>query len=112
MVGVAAFWLIGKMRLSAERGGFRLAIMSRLAVPTKKKEDLKISARFKASGRVGSSRGVAKAAGAWTAPFRRYERHLSAAAMVIGFGVDSVAFGRIDHPGPHLIFVGYLAVAV
>jgi Protein of unknown function (DUF2914) len=61
---------------------------------------------------VGSSRGVAKAAGAWTAPFRRYERHLSAAAMVIGFGVDSVAFGRIDHPGPHLIFVGYLAVAV
>ena len=35
MAGVAAFWLIEKMRLSAERGGFRLAIMSRLAVPTK-----------------------------------------------------------------------------
>src|ERR1700691_6046170 len=61
---------------------------------------------------MGSSRNIAKAAGAWTAPFRRYERHLSAAAMVIGFGVDSVAFGRIDHPGPHLIFVGYLAVAM
>jgi hypothetical protein len=47
----------------------------------------------------------------WTAPFRRYERHLSAAGMVLGFAVDNFTFGRIDHPGPHIIFVAYLAVA-
>jgi hypothetical protein len=51
-----------------------------------------------------------KASG-WTAPFRRYERHLSAAGMVLGFAVDNFTFGRIDHPGPHIIFVAYLAVA-
>ena len=47
----------------------------------------------------------------WTAPFRRYERHLSAAGMVLGFAVDNFTFGRIDHPGPHIIFVAYLAIA-
>jgi hypothetical protein len=47
----------------------------------------------------------------WAAPFRRYERHLSAAGMVLGFAVDNFTFGRIDHPGPHIIFVAYLAVA-
>ena len=61
---------------------------------------------------MASSRAIGEAVGAWTAPFRRYERHFSAAAMVIGFGVDNVAFGRVDHPGPHLIFLGYLAVAM
>ncbi|HEY3639368.1 MAG TPA: DUF2914 domain-containing protein [Rhizomicrobium sp.] len=48
---------------------------------------------------------------AWVASFRRYERHLSAAGMVLGFAVDNFTFGRIDHPGPHIIFVAYLAVA-
>lgn len=61
---------------------------------------------------MASTKAIGAAVGAWTAPLRRYERHLSAAAMVIGFGVDNVAFGRVDHPGPHLIFVGYLAVAM
>jgi hypothetical protein len=49
---------------------------------------------------------------AWTASVRRYERHLSAAAMVLGFAVDSVTFGRVDHPGAHIIFTAYLALAV
>jgi hypothetical protein len=44
-------------------------------------------------------------------PFLRYERHLSAAAMVAGFGIDNFTFGRVDHPGAHIIFAGYLAVA-
>ena len=48
---------------------------------------------------------------AWVAPFRRYERHLSAIGMVLGFAVDNFTFGRVDHPGPHIIFVAYLAVA-
>lgn len=47
----------------------------------------------------------------WWGPFRRYERHISAAAMVIGYAVDNVTFGRVDHPGAHLVFSAYLAVA-
>jgi hypothetical protein len=47
----------------------------------------------------------------WVTPILRYERHLSAIAMVAGFGVDSVTFGRIDRPGAHLIFGSYLALA-
>jgi hypothetical protein len=31
--------------------------------------------------------------------------------MVLGFAVDNFTFGRIDHPGPHIIFVAYLAIA-
>jgi hypothetical protein len=61
---------------------------------------------------VTESQHIEKHARGWTAPFRRYERHISAAAMVLGFGVDNFAFGRIDHPGPHIVFVAYLAVAV
>src|SRR5215469_9712961 len=45
------------------------------------------------------------------APVMRYERHLSALAMVAGFGVDNATFGRIDRPGAHLIFGSYLALA-
>ncbi len=45
------------------------------------------------------------------APLLRYERHLSAAAMVAGFGIDNLTFGRVDHPGAHIIFAGYLAIA-
>src|SRR5215472_4928193 len=47
----------------------------------------------------------------WVNPILRYERHLSALAMVAGFGVDSVTFGRIDRPGAHLIFGSYLMLA-
>jgi Protein of unknown function (DUF2914) len=54
---------------------------------------------------------VENRARAFAAPFRRYERHLSAAAMLLGFGVDNYAFGRVDHPGPHIVFVAYLFVA-
>lgn len=48
----------------------------------------------------------------WAEPVRRYERHLSAAAMVIGYVVDNFTFGRVDRPGAHVIFSGYLAIAV
>jgi hypothetical protein len=48
----------------------------------------------------------------WKGPIRRYERHLSAAAMVVGYAVDNFAFGRVDHPAAHLVFSAYLAVAV
>ncbi|HEY2445709.1 MAG TPA: DUF2914 domain-containing protein [Rhizomicrobium sp.] len=57
-------------------------------------------------------RTMGDAVSAWKAPFLRYERHLSAAAMVAGFAVDNFAFGRVDHPGAHIVFIGYLAVAV
>src|SRR5579871_926261 len=45
------------------------------------------------------------------APIMRYERHLAAAGMVAGFGIDNLTFGRIDRPGAHLIFGSYLFVA-
>ena len=48
----------------------------------------------------------------WKEPIRRYERHLSAAAMVVGYAVDNFTFGRVDHPGAHLVFSAYLTVAV
>jgi hypothetical protein len=47
----------------------------------------------------------------WRATYRRYERHISAAAMVLGFAADNYTFGRVDHPGPHIVFVAYLAAA-
>jgi Protein of unknown function (DUF2914) len=48
---------------------------------------------------------------AWVAPILRYERHLSAIAMVAGFGIDNYSFGRIDRPRAHLIFGSYLTLA-
>jgi DUF2914 family protein len=47
----------------------------------------------------------------WTDSIRRYERHLSAAGMVLGYIIDSLTFGRIDRPRAHLIFAAYLFVA-
>ena len=44
----------------------------------------------------------------WIAPIKRYERHLSAAGMVLGFVIDNFTFGRIDRPRAHLIFACYL----
>src|SRR5205807_2613887 len=45
------------------------------------------------------------------APIRRYERHLSAVGMVLGFAIDNFTFGRIDRPRAHLIFACYLLLA-
>jgi hypothetical protein len=45
------------------------------------------------------------------APIKRYERHLSAAGMVLGFAIDNFTFGRIDRPRAHLIFACYLLLA-
>lgn len=49
---------------------------------------------------------------AWLAPMRHYERHISAAAMIAGFGIDSYTFGRIDRPATHIIFCAYLTIAI
>ncbi|HEY3779390.1 MAG TPA: DUF2914 domain-containing protein [Rhizomicrobium sp.] len=54
---------------------------------------------------------IENSARTWTAPFRRYERHISAAAMLLGFAADNFTFGRVDHPGPHIVFLAYLAIA-
>lgn len=40
-----------------------------------------------------------------------YERHLSAAAMLAGFGLDSYTFGRVDRPAANIVFSVYLALA-
>jgi hypothetical protein len=40
-----------------------------------------------------------------------YERHLSGAAMVVGFGADSYTFGRIDRPAANIVFCAYLVIA-
>ncbi|HUQ30113.1 MAG TPA: DUF2914 domain-containing protein [Candidatus Paceibacterota bacterium] len=37
----------------------------------------------------------------------RYERHLSALAMVAGFIVDNIVFERVDLPTTQLVFLGY-----
>jgi hypothetical protein len=48
---------------------------------------------------------------AWRAPLTRYERQISAAAMVAGFVIDNLTFGRIDRPAANIIFSAYLALA-
>lgn len=48
---------------------------------------------------------------AWRDNFSRYERHISAAAMLVGFAVDNFAFGRIDRPAANIIFCAYLLLA-
>ena len=42
---------------------------------------------------------------------KTHERHLSALFMAGGFGFDSWAFGRIDHPATHAVFIVYLLAA-
>jgi len=42
----------------------------------------------------------------------KYERHLSAAAMVIGFAFDNYCFGRVDHPATQIALFIYLVVAI
>jgi hypothetical protein len=48
---------------------------------------------------------------AWFQALRPYERHLSAAAMVGGYGFDNVAYGRVDHPITQTLLLVYLLVA-
>ena len=48
---------------------------------------------------------------AWFQALKPYERHLSAAAMVGGFGFDSVSYGRLDHPVTQTLLLVYLSVA-
>lgn len=40
----------------------------------------------------------------------KYERHLSAAAMVAGFVADNLFFGRVDVPSTQLVFVAYTLI--
>jgi hypothetical protein len=48
---------------------------------------------------------------AWRGGFSRYERHISAGAMLGGFAVDNFTFGRIDRPAANIIFCAYLLLA-
>jgi hypothetical protein len=48
---------------------------------------------------------------AWIQALKSYERHISAAAMALGFGIDNVAYGRVDHPITQTLLVVYLSVA-
>jgi hypothetical protein len=41
----------------------------------------------------------------------KYERHLSAGAMVLGFIVDNLFFQRIDEALTHMVFISYLVIA-
>lgn len=43
---------------------------------------------------------------------QKYERHLSALAMVAGFVADNLLFTRIDVLQTHLVFIGYAAACV
>ena len=43
---------------------------------------------------------------------KRYERHLSAIAMIAGFGFDNYYFGRIDHPATQFVLFAYVSAAI
>lgn len=45
------------------------------------------------------------------ATLKVYERHLSALAMVVGFALDNLAFGRVDHPATQIVLAAYLLIA-
>ena len=45
------------------------------------------------------------------ATLKAYERHFSAAAMVGGFALDNLVFGRIDHPATQIVLASYLVIA-
>jgi len=42
----------------------------------------------------------------------KYERHLSAAAMVAGFIVDQIFFGRVDLARTQALFIAYIVICV
>jgi hypothetical protein len=43
--------------------------------------------------------------------YKRYQAHFSALAMIAGFGIDNLTFGRIDRPAANIIFAAYLMLA-
>ncbi len=43
--------------------------------------------------------------------YKRYQAHFSAIAMIAGFGIDNLTFGRIDRPAANIIFAAYLMLA-
>ncbi len=43
--------------------------------------------------------------------YKRYQAHFSAGAMLAGFGIDNLTFGRVDRPAANIIFAAYLALA-
>ncbi len=43
--------------------------------------------------------------------YKRYQAHFSALAMIAGFGIDNLTFGRIDRPAANIIFAAYLVLA-
>lgn len=46
------------------------------------------------------------------AALKKYERHISAIAMVAGFASDNYLFGRIDHPATQFVLFAYIWVAI
>ena len=46
------------------------------------------------------------------AALKKYERHISAAAMIAGFAFDNYFFGRVDHPATQFALFGYIWLAV
>jgi len=48
---------------------------------------------------------------AWLHPLKAYERHISAAAMLGGFGFDNFAYGRLDRPVTQTLLIVYLGIA-
>ncbi|NIJ48473.1 DUF2914 domain-containing protein [Rhizomicrobium electricum] len=47
----------------------------------------------------------------WMSTLKAYERHISAAAMLGGFGFDFFAYGRVDHAVTQTLLIVYLGVA-
>src|SRR3954471_15580098 len=46
------------------------------------------------------------------AAFKRYERQLSAAAMLGGFAFDNYFFGRVDHPATQVVLLAYVVITL
>jgi hypothetical protein len=46
------------------------------------------------------------------AAFKRYERQLSAVAMLCGFAFDNYFFGRVDHPATQVVLLTYVVATV
>jgi hypothetical protein len=43
--------------------------------------------------------------------YKRFQHHVAAGSMVVGFGIDNYTFGRIDKPGANIVLSAYLLVA-
>ena len=58
-----------------------------------------------------SIRHLQEAVAPGLAIYKRYQAHFSALAMIAGFGIDNLTFGRIDRPAANIIFAAYLVLA-